>query len=187
MNSSTGSKSRCPHRRDVRSRAFRQRSGRTRSAELLDCSASLAQRGGSTQSIGSEAPASSAKSQIGHLAVHGRRAEPPRSFRSETGARQARRQADARIFRQPLTSMGTVGNTIMPTRRKWAQHGQSGLWVSDWYPHIAQACRRSRGYPILLGRRSESRRLGVSDEYRRDHCRAAISRRVADLRTWHSE
>ena len=34
--------------------------------------------------------------------------------------------------------MGTVGNTIMPTKRKWAQHGQSGLWVSDWYPNIAQ-------------------------------------------------
>src|SRR6478736_2370128 len=41
-------------------------------------------------------------------------------------------------FGRPLTSMGTVGNTIMPPRRKWAQHGQSGLWVSDWYPHIAQ-------------------------------------------------
>jgi hypothetical protein len=34
-------------------------------------------------------------------------------------------------FGRPLTSMGTVGNTIMPPRRKWAQHGQSGLWVSD--------------------------------------------------------
>src|SRR5436190_6893088 len=41
-------------------------------------------------------------------------------------------------FGRPLTSMGTVGNTIMPTKRKWAQHGQSGLWVSDWYPNVAQ-------------------------------------------------
>jgi hypothetical protein len=41
-------------------------------------------------------------------------------------------------FGRPLTSMGTVGNTIMPTRRKWAQHGESGLWVSDWYPNIAK-------------------------------------------------
>src|SRR3954447_7092167 len=41
-------------------------------------------------------------------------------------------------FGRPLTSMGTVGNAIMPTRRQWAQHGQSGLWVSDWYPHIAK-------------------------------------------------
>src|SRR5215203_5107800 len=41
-------------------------------------------------------------------------------------------------FVRPLTSMGTVGNTIMPTKRKWAQHGESGLWVSDWYPNVAQ-------------------------------------------------
>jgi hypothetical protein len=41
-------------------------------------------------------------------------------------------------FGKPLTSMGTVGNTIMPSKRKWARHGQSGSWVSDWYPHIAK-------------------------------------------------
>ncbi|MEO7648824.1 MAG: DUF1501 domain-containing protein [Bryobacteraceae bacterium] len=41
-------------------------------------------------------------------------------------------------FGKPLTSMGTVSNTIMAPRRKWAQHGQSGAWVSDWYPHIAK-------------------------------------------------
>jgi hypothetical protein len=41
-------------------------------------------------------------------------------------------------FGKPITAMGTGSNTIMPSRRKWAQHGQSGLWVSDWYPHIAQ-------------------------------------------------
>lgn len=41
-------------------------------------------------------------------------------------------------FGRPLTAMGTAGNTIMPSRRKFKQHGQSGLWVSDWYPEIAQ-------------------------------------------------
>jgi hypothetical protein len=41
-------------------------------------------------------------------------------------------------FGKVLTSMGTASNTIMPTKRKWAQHGQSGLWVSDWYPNIAK-------------------------------------------------
>ncbi len=41
-------------------------------------------------------------------------------------------------FGRPITAMGTATNTIMPSRRKWAQHGQSGQWVSDWYPHIAQ-------------------------------------------------
>ena len=41
-------------------------------------------------------------------------------------------------FGKPITAMGTGSNTIMPTKRKWAQHGRSGIWVSDWYPHIAK-------------------------------------------------
>ncbi len=41
-------------------------------------------------------------------------------------------------FGRPLTAMGTAGNTLMGTRRSWAQHGQSGLWVSDWYPSVAR-------------------------------------------------
>ena len=41
-------------------------------------------------------------------------------------------------FKLPVTS--ATGSHRMPlvgTQRKWKQHGQSGLWVSDWYPHIA--------------------------------------------------
>ncbi len=41
-------------------------------------------------------------------------------------------------FGRPITAMGTAGNTIMPTKRTWKRHGRSGLWVSDWYPHIAE-------------------------------------------------
>jgi hypothetical protein len=37
-----------------------------------------------------------------------------------------------------ITAMGTANNSLMGSPRKWKQHGQSGLWVSDWYPHIAQ-------------------------------------------------
>jgi hypothetical protein len=40
-------------------------------------------------------------------------------------------------FGRPITAMGTAGNALMASRRKFAQHGQSGLWVSDWYPHVA--------------------------------------------------
>jgi hypothetical protein len=36
-----------------------------------------------------------------------------------------------------MTAMGTGNNTLMPARRKWKQYGQSGMWVSDWYPEIA--------------------------------------------------
>src|SRR5262249_15932737 len=41
-------------------------------------------------------------------------------------------------FGRPITAMGTANNTLMGTKRQWKQHGQSGLWVSDWYPHIAR-------------------------------------------------
>lgn len=41
-------------------------------------------------------------------------------------------------FGRPITAMGTAGNTLLPTRRTFKQHGQSGLWVSDWLPHIAE-------------------------------------------------
>ncbi len=37
-----------------------------------------------------------------------------------------------------ITAMGTSGNTVMPDQRQWNQHGQSGLWVSDWYSHVAK-------------------------------------------------
>lgn len=37
-----------------------------------------------------------------------------------------------------ITAMGTGNNALMGSPRQWKQHGKSGLWVSDWYPHIAQ-------------------------------------------------
>jgi hypothetical protein len=43
-------------------------------------------------------------------------------------------------FVRPVTAMGKTAFTpLLASRRKFAQHGQSGIWVSDWYPEIA-AC-----------------------------------------------
>ena len=41
-------------------------------------------------------------------------------------------------FGKPITAMGTGNNTLMPSKRTFQQHGKSGIWVSDWYPHIAK-------------------------------------------------
>ena len=41
-------------------------------------------------------------------------------------------------FGKVITAMGTASNGLMPSKRQWKQHGQSGIWVSDWYPHIAE-------------------------------------------------
>ncbi len=40
-------------------------------------------------------------------------------------------------FGKVVTAMGTASNTLMPDKRAWKQHGQSGIWVSDWLPEIA--------------------------------------------------
>jgi hypothetical protein len=37
-----------------------------------------------------------------------------------------------------ITAMGTASNTLMPDSRTWRQYGQSGIWVSDWYPEVAK-------------------------------------------------
>jgi hypothetical protein len=41
-------------------------------------------------------------------------------------------------FGRPITAMGTSNNTLMPSKRTFKQYGQSGIWVSDWYPNIAE-------------------------------------------------
>ncbi|MBM3821492.1 MAG: DUF1501 domain-containing protein [Verrucomicrobia bacterium] len=41
-------------------------------------------------------------------------------------------------YGRPITAMGTASNTLMPSKRQFKRHGQSGLWVSDWYPEIAK-------------------------------------------------
>ena len=40
-------------------------------------------------------------------------------------------------FKPLITAMGEFHSPILASKRKWKQHGQSGLWVSDWLPHIA--------------------------------------------------
>ncbi len=40
-------------------------------------------------------------------------------------------------FKEPVLAMGEAGNPILGSPRTWKQHGKSGLWVSDWFPHVA--------------------------------------------------
>src|SRR5204863_5329627 len=41
-------------------------------------------------------------------------------------------------FGRPLTAMGTASNTLMASERTFKQSGQSGIWLSDWFPNLAQ-------------------------------------------------
>jgi hypothetical protein len=43
-------------------------------------------------------------------------------------------------FERPVTAMGEVNSPLLACKREWKQHGESGLWISDWLPqhtHIA--------------------------------------------------
>ena len=41
-------------------------------------------------------------------------------------------------FGKVLTSMGESKSPLLGSKRIWKQHGQGGLWVSDWLPHTAE-------------------------------------------------
>ncbi len=37
-------------------------------------------------------------------------------------------------FKRPVTAMGEAESALLGSKRTWAQHGESGLWISDWLP-----------------------------------------------------
>jgi Protein of unknown function (DUF1501) len=41
-------------------------------------------------------------------------------------------------FAPIITPMGEYDAPLMASKRQWKRHGQSGMWFSDWIPHIAQ-------------------------------------------------
>lgn len=41
-------------------------------------------------------------------------------------------------FKVPITAMGEYGAPILGSKRTWTQHGESGLWMSDWLPHTSE-------------------------------------------------
>src|SRR3954469_13036250 len=41
-------------------------------------------------------------------------------------------------FGKVLTAMGESASPLLGSPRVWKQHGQSGIWVSDWLPETAQ-------------------------------------------------
>ncbi len=41
-------------------------------------------------------------------------------------------------FKEPILAMGESGTPLLGSKRTWKQYGQSGLWVSDWFPNVAE-------------------------------------------------
>ncbi|MGB7347889.1 MAG: DUF1501 domain-containing protein [Pirellulaceae bacterium] len=40
-------------------------------------------------------------------------------------------------FGRIITAMGEFDSPVLASKRKWKQHGEGGLWISDWLPHMA--------------------------------------------------
>jgi hypothetical protein len=40
-------------------------------------------------------------------------------------------------FGKVITAMGEYNSPLLGSKRTWQQHGQSGMWISDWLPHTA--------------------------------------------------
>ncbi len=40
-------------------------------------------------------------------------------------------------FGRVITAMGEFDSPVLASQRKWKQHGEGGLWISDWLPHMA--------------------------------------------------
>ena len=72
-------------------------------------------------------------------------------------------------------------------KRKWKQHGESGLWVSDWLPHIAELRRRPAPSSARAGPTASTTRRRLPDEHRLDPRRPAVARGVGQLRPGHRE
>ena len=41
-------------------------------------------------------------------------------------------------FGDVITSMGESRSPILACKRKWKQHGDGGIWMSDWLPHLTR-------------------------------------------------
>ena len=70
-------------------------------------------------------------------------------------------------FPRPETAMGKTAFTpLMASQRKFKQYGQSGIWVSDWLPEIAQCVDDIAVIRSLLGRWAHARRQRLRNEHR---------------------
>ena len=95
-------------------------------------------------------PALPGQGEVGHLAVHERRARA-RSIPGTTSP--SWRSATARSCRGFDNKTGFFADQVgrlMKSPFKFAQHGQCGAWVSEMFPHLAGARRRHGVHPLVL-------------------------------------
>ena len=66
------------------------------------------------------------------------------------------------------TRRGVDKNKLLATKRTFKKYGQSGIEVSDWFPHIGELHRRHLRAARLPRRQRQASRVGLPDEHRLD-------------------
>ena len=94
---------------------------------------------------------------------------------------------------KPLRSSGrwrspkSAPGPLMKSPWEFKQYGQSGIPVSDLFPHVRDVRRRSVRDPLDGRRRRGSRRGAAADLHRHEHVHAAEHGLVGRLRAGHRE
>ena len=95
---------------------------------------------------GAAAAALPAAGEAGHLPVHEGRAVARRHVRLQAAARRAT-TASRCPFAKPRVQFAQTGN-LLESPWKFQQHGQSGMPVSELFPHVARLRRRPLLHPL---------------------------------------
>ena len=140
------------------------------------------------QRVGAARAPSRASRQVRDLALYGGRTQSHRPFRPQARTRAARRPSDAAVVqsagdqRHGLASHAAraVAEAVAAART------ERTVGVGLVSPR-SRACRRSRGYQVLLVQRRQPRGRQSPDEHRLDSRRTAFFGRMDDLRPRHGE
>ena len=123
--------------------------------------------------------------QAGDLPVHARRAVAGRHVRLQAAAANAttasRCRSPSRGSFRPQT-----GN-LLKSPWKFQQYGQSGAWVSELFPHVAQLRRRPVHHQLDARLELAARRRAAGTAHRQRHVRPAEHGLVDHLRPGHRE
>ena len=119
-----------------------------------------------------------------HLPVHERRAVARRHVRPQADAHEV-----CRASRCPCRTCRPSGRPAPAARRRsqFKKYGQSGIEVSEIFPHIADLHRRHRGHPLDARGRAEPRAVAAADELRRGAADPPEHGLVGHLRPGHRE
>ena len=114
-------------------------------------------------------------------ALPARRPQPHGSARSQAGAEQARRAADAEVVHRPgeaLAARQPAGHAVQVR----AGRGSAASSISELLPHTARLRRRHRRRPLDVHRAQQSRAGPVDDAHRPDRVGSADDGGLGELR-----